>query len=197
MYSREEWALLTPEQRGPCVETANARSPHGYGRCGVKRFGRTIRLTHVLAWIDANGTLPPPETPWILHHCDNPPCHRVNHLYAGTHADNHADMITKNRGSNQKKTCCSKCGGKYTMTPSGWRYCKPCAVESTRNSRRSQAATDPKYRERRAEAARRRRATNNQTINMLRNELAEAVTRIDELQRELDKVRAVKRSTRT
>lgn len=33
----------------------------------------------------------------MLHHCDNPPCVRPDHLFEGTHADNVADCIEKGR----------------------------------------------------------------------------------------------------
>lgn len=33
----------------------------------------------------------------VLHHCDTPPCVRPDHLFAGTNADNIADMMAKGR----------------------------------------------------------------------------------------------------
>lgn len=33
----------------------------------------------------------------VLHHCDNPPCFRFDHLFLGTQADNVADMVAKGR----------------------------------------------------------------------------------------------------
>lgn len=81
----------------PCVVTSGPVHDHGYRTCSVWRFGVRIRYRHRLAWIDAHGMLPPPETPHILHHCDNPPCEEPTHLYAGTQADNVADMVRRNR----------------------------------------------------------------------------------------------------
>ncbi len=50
---------------------------------------------HRAAWIEANG--PIPEGMNVLHHCDNPPCVNVEHLFLGTAADNTQDMIAKGR----------------------------------------------------------------------------------------------------
>ena len=42
---------------------------------------------------------PIPKGMFVLHHCDNPPCVRPDHLFLGTAADNTADMMSKGRGS--------------------------------------------------------------------------------------------------
>lgn len=61
------------------------------GRDGVK--GR-IRA-HVASWTLHYG--PVPIGFFVLHHCDNRPCIRPDHLFLGTQADNVLDMISKNR----------------------------------------------------------------------------------------------------
>lgn len=42
---------------------------------------------------------PIPEGLYVLHHCDNPPCVRPDHLRLGTPVENSADMKTRGRGA--------------------------------------------------------------------------------------------------
>lgn len=65
-----------------------------YGK--IKVDGRHLRA-HRLAWMIAVGSIPD-ETPCVLHRCDRPACCRVEHLFLGTHADNHRDRAIKRRG---------------------------------------------------------------------------------------------------
>ena len=59
------------------------------------------REVHRIAWELLVGPIPPGL--FVLHHCDNPPCVRVDpdpaisHLFLGTIADNNADMAAKGR----------------------------------------------------------------------------------------------------
>jgi hypothetical protein len=46
-------------------------------------------------WFKANGEIP--DGLQVLHRCDNPPCHNIDHLFLGTHADNMADKKQKGR----------------------------------------------------------------------------------------------------
>lgn len=117
----------------PCDEWDGPRDKLGYGKLGSK-------LTHRLAWIKAYGW-PPAATPLVLHHCDNPPCRELAHLFLGTHADNARDCAAKGRKWNQGRPTC----------PEGhpWDYIKPSGV---RICRRCVAAYMRRYRARKAEA---------------------------------------------
>lgn len=70
----------------------------GYGTIKVwdesrGRFGG--RLATRVLWEIVNG--PIPDGIEICHSCDNPPCMRPNHLSLGTHVDNVADAVSRNR----------------------------------------------------------------------------------------------------
>lgn len=62
---------------------------------GTISIGGTKWLVHRAAWTEENG--PIPDGLDCLHHCDNPPCWNVCHLFLGTHVDNMADRDRKGR----------------------------------------------------------------------------------------------------
>lgn len=70
-----------------------ANRNRGYGRAKLRR--RSI-FAHRVAWVIAHG--PIPDGLCVLHHCDNPPCVRPDHLWLGTDLDNQRDRWAKGRG---------------------------------------------------------------------------------------------------
>lgn len=115
--------VLTPEQRfWPKVDKAGPIPPHrpelgpcwvwmasvfedrnGYGKfqAGEGRATAEAVYAHRYAWELTWGTVP--DGLWVLHHCDNPPCVRLDHLFLGTAADNVADMMAKGRHRTQRE----------------------------------------------------------------------------------------------
>lgn len=79
-------------QEGECLVWTGHRNTRGYGHFSI---ACRLVLAHRHAWSLANG--PIPAGMFVLHHCDNPPCCRLDHLYLGTKADNCHDMHRRGR----------------------------------------------------------------------------------------------------
>lgn len=96
-------AGLAQNPANGCLEWSGARDEKGYGRIGLN--GRPVQ-THRVAWTLAHGPITTDE--WVLHHCDNPPCCRLNHLFLGTPDDNSKDMVQKGRSMVGERNGASK-----------------------------------------------------------------------------------------
>ena len=80
------------EKTKSCWLWVGAKTGNGYG--AIKVNGK-MRPAHRVSYELHLG--PIPDGLIVLHKCDNPGCVRPMHLRAGTHKDNTADMIRKNR----------------------------------------------------------------------------------------------------
>ena len=85
-------AKLGPPTASGCREWQGRVNKDGYGEIWFE--GRRVR-THVLRFIIEHGYQPP----MVCHTCDNPPCCEIDHLFAGSHKENVADMVAKGRVS--------------------------------------------------------------------------------------------------
>lgn len=75
-----------------CLEWQASCFTSGYGQFSHK--DRNVRA-HRFAYELEHG--PIPEGMHVLHHCDNPKCVNVDHLFLGTNADNMQDKVKKGR----------------------------------------------------------------------------------------------------
>ena len=85
------------EGLGPCWLWTGSRQPRGYGHFYPKLH--VGLYAHRVSWELAFG--PIPAGLHVLHHCDNPPCVRPEHLFVGTRSDNMKDMLAKGRGGHR------------------------------------------------------------------------------------------------
>lgn len=97
------WIKVQVIEQDPdaCWEWQAYRNPLGYGVVGTSQ-GQTA-LAHRVAYELHHG-VEIPAGQLVCHTCDNPGCCRPDHLWAGTNADNMADMVAKGRGRAPKGT---------------------------------------------------------------------------------------------
>lgn len=82
-----------------CLEHMGRQDRDGYTELFVS--GRRRVKSHRLAFELKNG--PISDGVLVCHSCDNPPCVDENHLFAGSHADNSADCLSKGRAARGEK----------------------------------------------------------------------------------------------
>lgn len=82
-----------------CLEWQLFCDNNGYGWVRRRGIRNSYIYAHRYAWLLEYGQWPEPQA---LHHCDNPPCCDISHLYEGTQQDNIEDMIARGRHAWQK-----------------------------------------------------------------------------------------------
>lgn len=92
------WSHVDVRSEDECWEWNGGKSTKGYGRFSLG--GRLVTASRVSFEL-ANGPLGDAEA---RHTCDNPPCVNSAHLIAGTHRENMADMVRRERAPRRKLT---------------------------------------------------------------------------------------------
>lgn len=93
------WSKVRPGVGEACWDWIGTRTRGGYG-VFMPTKSRIAVYAHRYMFELHNGALPARDDyhgSCVLHVCDNPGCVRPDHLRLGTHADNMADMVRKNR----------------------------------------------------------------------------------------------------
>jgi hypothetical protein len=75
-----------------CLEYQGKPDKDGYM---VVNFRTRVWKAHRLAYFLSTGEDPGEDR--ICHHCDNPPCIEISHLFRGSVADNNSDKVKKGR----------------------------------------------------------------------------------------------------
>lgn len=83
----------TTKTEDGCLEWLGSTARNGYGQ--VRRNGKLVTVTrlimHFFEDFDLTSKL------CVLHHCDNPRCVNIDHLYTGTVKDNVRDKVSRDR----------------------------------------------------------------------------------------------------
>jgi len=88
-----------------CWQWIAGKELDGYGmfNVGIENGGKT-RRAHVVSLSFVLSRMPA----YVMHVCDNPACIRPSHLKEGTHVENVADRVRKNRSAKGEKQAKAK-----------------------------------------------------------------------------------------
>jgi hypothetical protein len=95
----EFWKKIDVNEGDKCWNWLGAVTKYGYGR---PRFQGKLIYAHRLSLIYKEPSIELDKRV-VMHICDNPRCCNPKHLILGTHADNQADKVNKQRQAKGEK----------------------------------------------------------------------------------------------
>lgn len=115
-WSRLRKRLTAKTKIGPdCWEWLGLKDKDGYAITYSRDTDNHVRVAR-LVWTMSRG---PVGSLSVLHHCDNPGCVRLDHLFLGTHTDNMRDKVRKGRWRGRPITrvrlICQRCSKEYEV----------------------------------------------------------------------------------
>ncbi|CAB4128378.1 hypothetical protein UFOVP106_53 [uncultured Caudovirales phage] len=95
------WSKVDKKAENECWNWKGYKNDGGYGRTWINDYGYYAhRVIFDLVYPNTITLSAPKDTDesgFLLHTCDNPSCCNPNHLFIGTHTENMADKVAKNR----------------------------------------------------------------------------------------------------
>lgn len=129
------WAKV--DKTGDCWVWTAGLNRFGYGKFYFE--GRTVGAHKASLALHEGTAL---SDRWVLHHCDNPPCVRPDHLYYGTPAENVHDAIVRGRVVTGDDHWTHREPERLTRGDDHWTRRMPGATAGERNGRAKVTAAD-------------------------------------------------------